>query len=116
MEHICSRTTTVFLLGFNNNSSYVKITENEIGLYNGAINDSSKRTVFNHEGLHFYRDNYYVGKVGTNQYTYNASQKGLVIDLDTDGKYIALARRKTSTSTTFDSAPDLCAGGCDGIR
>lgn len=103
-----------FLLGFNNNSSYVKITENEIGLYNGAINDSSKRTVFNHEGLHFYRDNYYVGKVGTNQYTYNASQKGLVIDLDTDGKYIALARRKTSTSTTFDSALTYARAGAMG--
>ena len=103
-----------FLLGFNNNSGYVKITENEIGLYNGAINDSRKRTVFNHEGLHFYRDNYYVGKVGTNQYTYNAAQKGLVIDLDSDGKYIALARRQTPTSTTFDSALTYARAGAMG--
>nr|WP_269206438.1 phage tail spike protein [Streptococcus equi] len=78
-----------FILGFNESSNYVQITSGEIGLYNGSINNSQKRAVFDENGNHFYRDGKYIGKIGTNVWKDNDSHKGLVFDLDVDGKYMA---------------------------
>ena len=75
-----------FLLGFNSASSYVQITAGEIGLYNGTIDSSHKRAAFDENGNHFYRDGKYIGKIGTNVWSANSSHKGLVFDLDSEGK------------------------------
>lgn len=75
-----------FLLGFNSASSYVQITAGEIGLYNGTIDFSHKRASFDENGNHFYRDGKYIGKIGTNVWSANSSHKGLVFDLDSEGK------------------------------
>lgn len=90
-----------FLLGFNAASKYVQITAGEIGLYNGTISSSQKRAVFNEAGNHFYRDGYYVGKIGTNQYSGNSAHKGLVFDLDYQGKYMAFSQKASSSATAY---------------
>ncbi len=90
-----------FLLGFNNASKYVQITAGEIGLYNGTISTAQKRAVFDENGIHFYRDSYYVGKIGTNQYSGNSAHKGLVFDLDYQGKYMAFSQKASSSATSY---------------
>lgn len=81
-----------FLLGFNESSQYVQITSGQIGLYNGAIDNYHRRAVFDENGNHFYRDGSYIGKIGTNVWNKNNSHKGLVFDLDSDGKYMAFSQ------------------------
>lgn len=90
-----------FLLGFNNASKYVQIKAGEIGLYNGTVNTSGKRAIMNESGFHFYRDNYYVGKIGTNEYSGNSAHKGLVFDLETQGKYMAFAQKASSNASSY---------------
>ncbi len=102
-----------FLLGFNAASKYVQIKAGEIGLYNGTVSNTGKRAVMNESGFHFYRDNYYVGKIGTNQYSGNTAHKGLVFDLDYQGKYMAFSQKKTSSATSFTTM--LCFSRANSI-
>lgn len=90
-----------FLLGFNAASKYVQIKAGEIGLYNGTVSNTGKRAVMNESGFHFYRDNYYVGKIGTNEYSGNKAHKGLVFDLDVQGKYMAFSQKASSSATSY---------------
>lgn len=82
-----------FLLGFNESSQYVQITSGQIGLYNGSIDSYHRRASFDENGSHFYRDGLYIGKIGTNYWTRDTSQKGLVFDLDSEGKYMAFSQK-----------------------
>lgn len=90
-----------FLLGFNSASSYVQITAGEIGLYNGTIDSSNKRASFDENGNHFYRDGKYIGKIGTNVWSANSSHKGLVFDLDSEGKYMAFSQQEYTNSGSY---------------
>lgn len=90
-----------FLLGFNSASSYVQITAGEIGLYNGMIDSSHKRAAFDENGNHFYRDGKYIGKIGTNVWSANSSHKGLVFDLDSEGKYMAFSQQEYANSGSY---------------
>lgn len=90
-----------FLLGFNSASSYVQITTGEIGLYNGTIDSSHKRASFDENGNHFYRDGKYIGKIGTNVWSANSSHKGLVFDLDSEGKYMAFSQQEYTNSGSY---------------
>ena len=90
-----------FLLGFNSASSYVQITAGEIGLYSGMIDSSHKRASFDENGNHFYRDGKYIGKIGTNVWSANSSHKGLVFDLDSEGKYMAFSQQEYANSGSY---------------
>lgn len=92
-----------FLLGFNESSRYVQITSGEIGLYNGSINSNNKRVVFNENGNHFYRDGKYLGKIGTNVWKDHEDHKGLVFDLDVDGKYMAFSQQEHESDRSYSS-------------
>lgn len=81
------------ILGFNNNSKYVQINPGEIAIYDNGVSDSKKRASFDQNGEHFYRDGYYLGKIGTNEYNLDTSKKGLVFDLEPDGAYMTWAIR-----------------------
>lgn len=83
------------IVAFNNSSKYVQINAGEIAIYDYGVSASKKRAVFDERGNHFYRDNYYVGKIGTNQWVDNNAHKGLVFDLETQGKYMAWAQKPT---------------------
>lgn len=88
------------IIAFNKNSKYVQINPGEIAIYNYGVENSKKRAVFDESGNHFYRDGYYVGAIGTNQWSGNNAHKGLVFDLEPQGKYMAFAQ-KASASATF---------------
>lgn len=86
------------IYGFNNDSKYVQINPGEIAIYDDGVSDSKKRSAFNHNGSHFYRDGYYLGKIGTNQYQLDNSKKGLVFDLEPEAAYMTWAVRPQGLS------------------
>ena len=101
------------LVGFNNSSKYIQINAGEIGIYDYGIENSKKRAVFDENGNHFYRDGYYVGKIGTNQWSDDETQKGLVFDLEAQGKYIAFAQKKSASANAYTTM--LCFSRANSI-
>ena len=81
------------IVAFNNSSKYVQLTAGAMSIYNGTINSAGLRSQFDEVGNKFWRDGYYVGCIGTNQWNKNNSHKGLVFDLEYQGKYMAWARQ-----------------------
>lgn len=88
-------------VAWNGNSKYIQLEAGQLAIYNGEVSTSQKRTVFDEQGNHFYRDGYYVGKIGTNQWSGNNAHKGLVFDLDYQGKYMAFAQMKSQGAGSY---------------
>lgn len=101
------------LVAFNKNSKYVQISAGQIAIYNGTVSASGKRAIFDENGNGFYRDNYYVGCIGTNQWKDNNDHKGLVFDLEYQGKYMAWAKKDSSSATSYDTI--LCYSRANSI-
>lgn len=101
------------LIAFNKSSKYVQISAGQIAIYNGEVTNAGKRAVFNQSGNSFYRDNYFVGRIGTNQWKDNSAHKGLTFDLEYQGKYMAWARAASSGATTYDTI--LCYSRANSI-
>lgn len=88
-------------VAWNGNSKYIQLEAGQLAIYNGEVSASQKRAVFDEQGNHFYRDGYYVGKIGTNQWSGNNEHKGLVLDLDYQGKYMAFAQMKSQGAGSY---------------
>ena len=88
-------------VAWNNNSKYIQLEYGQLAIYNGDVTAAEKRTVFDERGNHFYRDGYYVGKIGTNEWSGNNAHKGLVFDLDYQGKYMAFAQMKSQGAGSY---------------
>ncbi|KAI4438777.1 hypothetical protein C824_001256 [Schaedlerella arabinosiphila] len=113
------------IFGFNSNSKYVQINPGEIAIYDNGVSDSKKRAAFNHNGSHFYRDGYHVGKIGTNQMQSDASKKGLVFDLENEAAYMSWSAAMSANANTYTQkwtytlkgvggqAADTLNAGCD---
>lgn len=101
------------IIAFNKNSKYVQINPGEIAIYNYGVENSKKRAVFDETGNHFYRDGYYVGAIGTNQWSGNNAHKGLVFDLEPQGKYMAFAQKASASATSYTTM--LCFSRANSI-
>ena len=88
-------------VAWNGNSKYIQLEAGQLAIYNGEVSTSQKRAVFDEQGNHFYRDGYYVGKIGTNQWSGNNAHKGLVFDLNYQGKYMAFAQMKSQGAGSY---------------
>ena len=88
-------------VAWNGNSKYIQLEAGQLAFYNGEVSTSQKRAVFDEQGNHFYRDGYYVGKIGTNQWSGNNAHKGLVFNLDYQGKYMAFAQMKSQGAGSY---------------
>ena len=88
-------------IAWNNNSKYIQLEYGQIAIYDGDVQDSKRRAVFDERGNHFYRDGYYIGKIGTNQYSGDGSKKGLVFDLEYEAAYMTWANEATSSATSY---------------
>ena len=104
------------LVAFNNSSKYVQITAGAIGIYDGTVNDSGRRARFDQNGEHFYRDNYYVGKIGTNQLKSDNTKKGLVFDLEYEGAFMGWGEKKTKDATEFSGILGFYRQGVNGYN
>ncbi len=89
------------IIAFNNNSKYVQINPGEIAIYNNGVSNSKKRAVFDQNGNHYWRDNYYIGKIGTNVLNTDESKKGLNFDLEWQGSYMTWAAQDYSGAGTY---------------
>jgi phage minor structural protein len=101
------------LVAFNNSSKYVQISAGQIAIYNGEVTTKGKRAVFDKSGNAFYRDNYFVGRIGTNEWKSNSAHKGLTFDLEYQGKYMAWAQEESSSATSYDTI--LCYSRANSI-
>lgn len=88
-------------VAWNGNSKYIQLEYGQLAIYNGDVTAAEKRAVFDERGNHFYRDGYYVGKIGTNQWSGNNAHKGLVFDLNYQGKYMAFAQMKSQNAGSY---------------
>lgn len=100
-------------VAWNGNSKYIQLEEGQLAIYNGEVSTSQKRAVFDEQGNHFYRDGYYIGKIGTNQWSGNNAHKGLVFDLDYQGKYMAFAQMKSQGAGSYTTM--LCFSRANSI-
>ena len=101
------------LVAFNNSSKYVQISAGQIAIYNGEVTTKGKRAVFNQSGNSFYRDNYFIGRIGTNEWKSNSAHKGLTFDLEYQGKYMAWAQEENSSATSYETI--LCYSRANSI-
>ena len=101
------------IAAFNNSSKYVQLKAGEINIYNGAVDAEHLRSRFDAVGNRFWRDNYYVGCIGTNQWGSNNAHKGLVFDLEYQGKYMAWARQKEEAAGSYTTV--LCYSRANSI-
>ena len=88
-------------IAWNNISKYIEFESGELRIYDSTASNHKLRAKFNDSGNHFYRDDYYVGKIGTNQWSGNDTHKGLVFDLDYQGKYMAFAQKASSSASGY---------------
>lgn len=112
-------------IAWNNISKYIQFKNGEFRIYDSNVEASQKlRSVFSESGSHFYRDGYYVGKIGTNEWVQNEKHKGLVFDLEPQAKYMAFAQRESedddqyTVMLSFERANTIHSGyglhlGCD---
>ena len=100
-------------VAWNGNSKYIQLEAGQLAIYNGEVSTSQKRAVFDEQGNHFYRDGYYVGEIGTNQWSGNNAHKGLVFDLDYQGKYMAFAQMKSQGAGSYTTM--LCFSRANSI-
>ena len=88
-------------IAWNNNSKYVQFESGGLAIYNNSVTESAKRAFFDQNGMHFWRDGYYLGKTGTNNYSGNTSLRGVVFDLEYNGAYMTWAVKTTSSASTY---------------
>ena len=100
-------------VAWNNNSKYIQLEYGQLAIYNGDVTEAEKRAVFDERGNHFYRDGYYVGEIGTNEWSGNNAHKGLVFDLDYQGKYMAFAQMKSQGAGSYTTM--LCFSRANSI-
>ncbi len=114
-------------VAWNNNSNYIQLEAGQLAIYNGSLDANQRRAVFDENGNHFYRDGYYVGKIGTNQLSIDNAKKGLTFDLEHQGSYMSWAVQTSESDSTYTTkwtyvqngkawenyAEDTLHAGCD---
>lgn len=89
-------------IAWNNISKYIQFESGELRIYDSAVNSSQKLvSKFNYNGCHFYRNDYYVGKIGTNELQSDSSKKGLNFDLESNGAYMTWASKDSSSENVY---------------
>lgn len=89
-------------IAWNNINKYVQFESGELRIYDSAVTSSQKLvSKFNYNGCHFYRNDYYVGKIGTNELQSDSSKKGLNFDLESNGAYMTWASKDSSSVNVY---------------
>lgn len=119
------QSATDIKFAWNNYSNYIQFEYGSIGIYDASVSESKKRSMFDEDGIHFYRDGYYLGKIGTNQLKKDPSKKSLVFDLEYEANDMSwnIRRKKSDDYYTMiwtyanasfgDYAYNTLNAGCD---
>lgn len=86
-------------IAWNTISQIIQFANAALNIYDGSGSNKKLLMKLNSSGQHFYRDDIYVGKIGTNKWGADNSKKGLVFDLD-GGHYMAWANHEGSSYIT----------------
>lgn len=90
-----------FLLGFNGQSRVIQINTSGIGIYEDGISEQNRMIRFNGNGMEIWRSGVNIGKIGTNTWAGYSDYRGLVFDLEYNGKYMTWARKTSSDASTY---------------
>lgn len=90
-------------IAWNNISNYIQFENGSIGIYNRLLTSYMKRSMFDENGIHFYRDGYYMGKIGTNEYESDSSKKSLVFDLEYEAAAMSWNVKKYKDYNTYEN-------------
>mgnify|MGYP000375972059 FL=1 len=89
-------------IAWNNISKHIQFESGELRIYDSAVSSSQKLvSKFNYNGCHFYRNDYYVGKIGTNELQSDSSKKGLNFDLESNSAYMTWASKDSSSANVY---------------
>lgn len=89
-------------IAWNNISKYIQFESGELRIYDSSVSSSQKLvSKFNYNGCHFYRNDCYVGKIGTNELQSDSSKKGLNFDLESNGAYMTWASKDSSSANVY---------------
>lgn len=86
-------------IAWNTISQVIQFANAALNIYDSSNSDKKLLIKLNSLGQHFYRDDIYVGKIGTNKWAADNSKKGLVFDLD-EGHYMAWANSEGNSYIT----------------
>ncbi|MBS4857314.1 MAG: phage tail protein [Eubacterium limosum] len=101
-------------IAWNNNTQYIQLEGGRLNVYDSAIQSTKKLAMsLGYNGMYLYRkdDGNAVGNIGTNQYINDASIKGLVFDLETNGRYMTWASRDNPSDSTYTMKWTYCRSG-----
>lgn len=98
---------------YYNDFNCMQFDSTGITMYTGTITDNTKRTRFDYNGEHFYRDGKYVGKIGTNTMIGNDSQRGLVFDIEYDTAYMSWANKESANGSSYMMKWAYCTQQCN---
>lgn len=119
------QSATDIQIAWNNISKYIQFEHGSIGIYDGSVTSSKKRSMFDEDGIHFYRDGYYVGKIGTNYWDNYIYKKGLVFDLEYEGVFMSWSVKENKSDNAYTTkwmytkdyfngySSDTLNAGCD---
>ena len=119
------QSATDIQIAWNNISKYIQFEHGSIGIYDGSVTSSKKRSMFDEDGIHFYRDGYYVGKIGTNYWDNYIYKKGLVFDLEYEGAFMSWSVKENKSDNAYTTkwmytkdyfngySSDTLNAGCD---
>lgn len=88
-------------IAWNHISNYLQFENGGLSIYDGSVLEDKLTTKFNEKGIHFWKDNYYLGKIGNNQLASDNSKKGIVFDLEYEGAFMAWGARKSPTANNY---------------
>ena len=90
-----------FLLGFNSNSSIIKIATTGIGFYNGEVNAANRVARLNRYGMELWRNGNRLGIIGTDGLVGYDSCRGLSFDLEYAGNYMSWCIKTSASDDVF---------------
>ncbi|MFR3737094.1 phage tail spike protein [Anaerococcus obesiensis] len=109
------QSATDIKFAWNNYSNYIQFEYGSIGIYDASISESKKRSMFDEDGIHFYRGGYYLGKIGTNELRSDSRKKGLVFDLDYEAYYMSWGVRVRKDDNDYTTIWAYANGNFDGL-
>ena len=112
-------------IAWNNISNYIQFEYGSIAIYDESVSQSKKRAKFDKNGIHFYRDGYCVGSIGTNRLKKDPSKKSLNFDLEYEANDMGWNVKKRNNDDYYtmvwtyannnfeDYSYDTLNAGCD---
>ena len=88
-------------IAWNNISKHLQLENGALNIYDVVDDEQQLVSSFDYLGSHFYRDNTYIGKIGTNSWVDNDEYRGLVFDLEYKASYMCWAAEDEKDSEEY---------------